>query len=138
MTTNEEKLANPCSTDNNNASTKNETLDQNKSTGRQKANERQRRWKRRNKKKKKEDVEKIWREKWEELKKEVKCKGDGRLEKEMYYRIGEILINFKDGRKEVSEHRRKIAMKIYLKYKDNKEFDDGISNREIIKRTLVD
>ncbi|CAG8650097.1 10657_t:CDS:1, partial [Paraglomus brasilianum] len=62
---------------------------------------------------------------------ELELKGDRRLSKEMYYRIGEVLVEFKRGGKEIPKHRRRIAMKIYLMYKDNRNFDDGITIREI-------
>ena len=90
-----------------------------------------RKWKER----KDKEEEKKWREMWDEIRKEMELelKGRGRLSKEMYYRMGKILIDFKKGKKDIPRHRSRTAIKVYLTYKDNEEFNDGIKIREINK-----
>lgn len=63
---------------------------------------------------------------------ELELRGDMILSKEIYYRMGEILVKFKRGRKEVSVHRSRTAIRTYLMYKDNKNFDDGITIRNSV------
>ena len=51
----------------------------------------------------------------------------------MYFRIGEVLFNSKTSREEVTEYRRRVAIRTYLMYKDSKDFDDGVRIREIAR-----
>jgi len=51
--------------------------------------------------------------------------------------MGKILIDFKKGKKDIPRHRSRTAIKVYLTYKDNEEFDDGIKIREINKEKKV-
>jgi hypothetical protein len=102
--------------------------------------ERKNRWKQEKKKREREEREWKWREKWKEVKKELELeeKGDGSISKELYYRIGEILFFSKTCRRELTEHRRKVAGRVYLMYKDSKEFDDGVRIRQLVKSKKED
>ena len=51
----------------------------------------------------------------------------------MYFKIGEIIFHSKTCRREVTEHRRKVAVRVYLMYKDSKDFDDGVRINQIKK-----
>ena len=99
------------------------------------SSERAEKFRRKWKERKDKEEEKKWREIWDEIRKEMELelKGRGRLSKEMYYRMGKILIDFKKGKKDIPRHRGRTAIKVYLTYKDNEEFDDGIKIREINK-----
>ena len=65
---------------------------------------------------------------------ELEEKGDGTISKELYFRIGEVLFNSKTSREEVTEYRRRVAIRTYLMYKDSKDFDDGVRIREISRQ----
>jgi len=52
----------------------------------------------------------------------------------LYFKIGEIIFHSKTCRREVTEHRRKVAVRVYLMYKDSKDFDDGVRIREIARQ----
>jgi hypothetical protein len=95
--------------------------------------ERINKWKQEERKKARKEKERKWREKWKEVKEELELeeKGDGTISKELYYRMGEIFVNSKTCRMEVTRYRRRVASRIYLLYKDSKEFDDGVRIREI-------
>jgi hypothetical protein len=86
---------------------------------------------------KKEEENRDWREIWEKVKREMELesRGNGRITKELYYIIGKVLNRYKEGRKELSRHRYRTAMKIYLTYKNSDEVDDGVGIRDILYGT---
>jgi len=102
-------------------------------------------WRKEKRKRKAEEDEEMWRERWNELKEEMELelRWDKELTKEMYYRIGEVLTNFRQGKRELPKYRRKVAMRIYSAYNDISEINDGmtvrlLSNepREVIRKRM--
>ena len=95
------------------------------------------------KEKRKREEEKIEREEgelWKEIKEELEFerKDGGKVSKETYFVIGKALEKYKKGKRELSQHQIKAAKRIYLMYKTDKEFDDGVGIGEVVGAQKLD
>ena len=66
---------------------------------------------------------------------ELEIKGGGTISKDLYYIIGGVLEKYSEGKNELSRHRCRAAKNIYSMYKTYDEVDDGVTIRDVARKT---